>query len=475
MSQINSETINLEAKQISNQIPIIWNDDKDFKDHAYRRVFNLRRPERFPIAIVKIQKEEDVVNTVKLANILNVKVSVISGGHSWAAWGVRDQAIMIDFGDFKKIEFNDDTKTVIATTSVHGRMLNTYLLNEKQRFFPGGHCPDVGIGGFLLQGGMGWCCRGWGWACQKIRSLRAVTHEGKLVTCSRTENSELFWVARGCGPGFPGVVISFELETVPEKTVYSATYVYPISKFKETMNWVVQTSPKTDKDVETVLVTSIPEDSNVPVITVHIVAFKETFEDCIRELNKFESSKVSGALFESFGKKTSLVDEYEVQDRANPQGHRYKTDNVYLRSNVDVAKVLEPSFTSIPNRKTFCLYFSMDPLTKLEDMALSMQTEHYVAIYSVWDNQKDDTVISNWLTRNFRVLEKHSRGAYLGDSDFETRKTRFWAREQHSKLNNLRLKYDPERRFCGYLKDSSKEANNNDIELQEVFNEAPVL
>jgi hypothetical protein len=24
----------------------------------------------------------------------------------------------------------------------------------------GGHCPTVGIGGFLLQGGMGWNCRG---------------------------------------------------------------------------------------------------------------------------------------------------------------------------------------------------------------------------------------------------------------------------------------------------------------------------
>ena len=26
-------------------------------------------------------------------------------------------------------------------------------------FFAGGHCPDVGLGGFLLQGGMGWNCK----------------------------------------------------------------------------------------------------------------------------------------------------------------------------------------------------------------------------------------------------------------------------------------------------------------------------
>jgi hypothetical protein len=37
-------------------------------------------------------------------------------------------------------------------------VLNTFLA-EKGVMFAGGHCPDVGLGGFLLQGGRGWNCK----------------------------------------------------------------------------------------------------------------------------------------------------------------------------------------------------------------------------------------------------------------------------------------------------------------------------
>lgn len=42
--------------------------------------------------------------------------------------------------------------------SVTGHQLNSFL-HEKGLLFRGGHCPDVGLGDFLLQGGMGWVCR----------------------------------------------------------------------------------------------------------------------------------------------------------------------------------------------------------------------------------------------------------------------------------------------------------------------------
>ena len=48
-------------------------------------------------------------------------------------------------------------------------------LEERGRFFPGGHCPTVGIGGFLLQGGQGWNARGWGWAAEYVEAIDVVT------------------------------------------------------------------------------------------------------------------------------------------------------------------------------------------------------------------------------------------------------------------------------------------------------------
>jgi hypothetical protein len=44
-----------------------------------------------------------------------------------------------------------------------------------------GHCADVGLGGFLLQGGMGWNTRGRGWAAQHVEAIDIVTAAGDLV------------------------------------------------------------------------------------------------------------------------------------------------------------------------------------------------------------------------------------------------------------------------------------------------------
>lgn len=122
------------------------------------RVFNHRRPERFPTAIVEATEEEHIVETVNLAQKEGIRVSIRSGGHSWAAWSVRDNAILIDLGKYKQIEFDESTGIVVVSPSTTGRQLND-VLRQKGLLFPGGHCPDVALGGFLLQGGMGWVCK----------------------------------------------------------------------------------------------------------------------------------------------------------------------------------------------------------------------------------------------------------------------------------------------------------------------------
>jgi hypothetical protein len=48
-------------------------------------------------------------------------------------------------------------------------------------------------------------------------------------------------------------------------------------------------------------------------------------------------------------------------------------------------------------------------------------------------------------------VEKHSVGAYLGDSDFQIRRTKFWENSKAKRLMNLRRKWDPSGCICGYL------------------------
>lgn len=83
---------------------------------------------------------------MELANEMKLRVSIRSGGHSWAVWSVRDEALLIDLGKLKHFEFDDATGIVKASPSVTGHEINTFLAT-KGRMFAGGHCPDVGLGG----------------------------------------------------------------------------------------------------------------------------------------------------------------------------------------------------------------------------------------------------------------------------------------------------------------------------------------
>lgn len=138
--------------------PIIWKGETGYEKARVGRVFNYRCPDRYPVAVVEATAEGHIVEAMRLAAELGCRVSVRSGGHSWAVWSVRDEAILIDLGRYHEFSFDESTGIATASPSTTGRLVNK-LLEPHGRIFPGGHCPEVALGGFLLQGGMGWNCK----------------------------------------------------------------------------------------------------------------------------------------------------------------------------------------------------------------------------------------------------------------------------------------------------------------------------
>lgn len=192
----------------------------------------------------------------------------------------------------------------------------------------------------------------------------------------------------------------------------------------------------------------------MPAILSHWVTFQNTEESAILSLEHINDGHPPGAILESANKTTSVQCEYVDQLMANPEGHRYICDNAYINNDSNVTEVLRKSFTTLPEgSKAFSLYFSMNPCSRrqLPDMALSLQSDHYFALYTVWENEKDDDRCRTWVKDVMAGVERHSIGAYLGDSDFQVRRTRFWGDPQAKKLMDIRRKWDPEGTICGYL------------------------
>jgi FAD/FMN-containing dehydrogenase len=437
-------------------LPIVWRSEADpavYELARVGRVFNHRRPKRYPIAVVEATEESHIVDAVRLAVERGCRVSIRSGGHSWAAWSVRDEAILIDLGKYHLIDLDESRRTVSVSPSTTGRMLNGFL-DGKGLMFAGGHCPDVGLGGFLLQGGMGWNCKNWGWACEKVLAVDVVTAKGDLVRCDSKHNSDLFWAARGSGPGFPGVVTKFHLEVRPKySNMLSSTFIYPISEYRRVMDWILKIHSTYDEDTEVVAIGATPPGMSSPCIIPLFVTFKNTQEEAEKALSLANKTRPEGPLVELVNQPTSLAKEYQDQATANPEGHRYCAENGYIKNDADVASVLEEAFTTLPHPKAFSLWYSMAPTSrrKLPDMALSMQSDHYFALYTVWEDEDDDVRCLKWVRDIMKDVERHSEGAYLGDSDFQVRRTKFWTDENAKRLMRIRREQDPKGTICGYL------------------------
>lgn len=429
--------------------------DPDWEQARVGRVFNARRPSREPAAVLLATCEQDLVDGVNLARANGWKVSVRSGGHSWAAWSVRDDALLIDLGDFREMTYDPATTIVSVTPSVKGGQELRPFLASHGRFFAGGHCPTVGVGGFLLQGGQGYHARGWGWAAEQIAAIDVVTADGELVRASETENSDLFWAARGAGPGFFGLVTRFHLRTRPFPAAIAETvHVYPLEAFDEVMTWLDGMHHTVSPDVEIVAV------SAEGTLAVTGLALCDTMPAAVEALAPLETCPAIGrALVRRTAEPSSFESHAERQLAANPEGYRYIVDNAWLTG---LSPALTELFTTLPTARSFVIWFSMAPLRELPDMAFSMQSEVYCATYLVYDDPADDERLRAWLTERMTALQPVTAGQYLGDSDFTARQLRFMGDAQYRRLHEIRSRRDPESLFAGYLTgDGGQPANIN--------------
>ncbi len=461
---------NISEADIPNSIRsrFFMRNDNGYEQARLNRLFNMRHPTRYPAAILAAETEQDVVDGVLLAKRLGLRISVRSGGHSFPAWSVRDDALLIDTGNFKEMAYDAATGIVQATPAIQGGSELSPYLGKFDRFFPGGHCTDVGLGGYMLQGGMGWNARGWGWAAEKLVAIDVVTADGELVRADAEQNTDLFWAARGAGPGFMGIVTRFHLQTLPApKALCQTTHRYPIALFDDVMTWLLSIHGDISPDVEVKAYTLCPPHAASPSereIVVVGLTLSDTMKDAAAALEPFSTCPV---LDQAIGRldcvPTDFAKRYEFADLANPQGHRWAVDCAWLDgSPKEIVPAMRSAFAAPPNRKSFSMFFSMAPLRTLPDMALSLQTEVYVATFVVYEDASDDAKMADWLQGRMQEMQPYTAGQFLGDADMGARQVKFLGDAQWERLGKIRAARDPDGLFLDYLAKTSAPMNTNE-------------
>lgn len=140
---------------------IIWRDtssDVAYEEARLAGLFNSRRPDHYPAAIVHAKSDSEISEAVKLAQNLKLQVSVRSGGHSYSGWSLCDNSILIDLSNYREVEVDVINQEAWISSGMKSD-IDVELTEEYGLMLGAGHHPDVGIGGYLLQGGLSWNCR----------------------------------------------------------------------------------------------------------------------------------------------------------------------------------------------------------------------------------------------------------------------------------------------------------------------------
>jgi FAD/FMN-containing dehydrogenase len=441
---------------------LLLRGDAGYEQARTGRIFNARHPDRFPAAVLLAGDDGDVAEGVRLAAERGWAVSVRSGGHSWAAWSLHDGGLLIDLGRLRDISYEPATGIVSVGPAVTGGLELAPFLAERGRAFPGGHCASVGLGGYLLQGGQGWNGRARGWACQSVAGLDVVTAGGRLVHCGAGQNADLLWAARGAGPGFPGVVTRFELETYPApRVMWHDTWTFRLGDTVELLTWLHGVLPGLDPRVEPVVAaTRLPD---VPlhdgtrhpggtVLLLHTTVMADSDEQALALLAVLRDCPLAGRELGHAAGRTSVAQENLAQTAQNPPGYRYAVDCTWTGAAADVlAPMLHAMWSELDTEHSFSIWYGWAPSRSLGDMAFSVEADVYIATYVIYSDPADDARYTGWVHGRTAALAAHGAGAYLGDTDFTRRQDRFLSDGAYRRLAQIRAERDPDGRFASYL------------------------
>ncbi len=231
----------------------------DHQDYAAELApFNLA-VRHTPDIVVAATSPDDVVGAVRVANDLDLPVTVIGHGHGVLDPSAGGIAITTRGLAAVRVDETTGTATVGAGTTWAAVLDAAAPLGLAPLC---GSAPDVGVVGYLLGGGLGPVGRTFGFAADHVQSLRVVTADGRLVTADQENETDLFWALRG-GKGGLGVVVEVTIYLVRLSAIYGGALYFAAADAARVLHafsdWTAQVPESVTSSVALLRLPPLPE------------------------------------------------------------------------------------------------------------------------------------------------------------------------------------------------------------------------
>ena len=208
----------------------------------------------------------------------------------------------------------------------------------------------------------------------------------KALLRSARHHPDLYWAARGSGPGFFGVVTSFTLRLHRRPAVLgTCLYMYPIEVADEVFSWGRSISGEIDDRVELQILTSrnAPEvGPDVPAIAIASPVFADSDDEAAKALAILGTCPVIDRAIANLAyMPTTLANWYAAVMMKYPAAHRYSVDNMFTSASAEeLLPGIRGIIETLPPHPSHFVFAGWKPSADRAEMVYGVEDEIYLAL-----------------------------------------------------------------------------------------------
>ena len=167
---------------------------------------------RQPIAVLKPGSIKDIIRIIQFGRTYKIKIAARGQGHSTYGQSQVLAGVVINMSTLNKIHSISADRAIVEAGVVWSQLLQQTL---KQGLTPPVLTDyiELSIGGTLAVGGIGGATHRYGVQVDNVWELQVVTGEGKLETCSKIHNRDLFEAVLA-GLGQCGIIVQATIKLI---------------------------------------------------------------------------------------------------------------------------------------------------------------------------------------------------------------------------------------------------------------------
>lgn len=402
-----------------------------------------------PRAIVQVDGPADVAAGISAAKRAGLPLSIRSGGHSVASFGLCDGIVL----DLRRLRSTDVDPAARRIRTGAGVTWLDYDFATQQHGLAsaGGVVSSTGVAGLTLGGGIGTLRGVTGLACDSLHALEVVLADGSIVRASADSEPDLFWALHGGGGAF-GVVTTLELDLVPLTRIVHGQLSYPLDQAQAVAaNYRTFVPEMPDEFVCDFMVMKMPGQDWSFNMMVRFVGDDPAAEETMRALRAF------GKPFDMVSEQTYCEAQHWM-DRGAPWGRRHFWKTQTLRDlDEEVVEAAVEVIRAAPSEHAKLMIEHLHgEVSRIPRDATPIGFRHAPFNFSVvgeWDGDENDAANREWVQASAERMAPFGVGGaytnYMPAGSTVEEVEQAYGADNYRRLREIKARYDAENVFSG--------------------------